>query len=214
MTYDISARHTALYVISLYEKYQTAILLYHNLEHTQTVVTRTNEIAANYSLNKDKIFILSAAAWFHDTGHLFGEARDHEERSVSIMRDYLHTKGVEIEIIDLIEGCILATKVPQSPQSLLEEIICDADIYNLGTEDFFRTDKLLKRESELRNNCALDDWNWDRRTLDLLQNHKYFTPYCHAALEKGRERNIEIMHTLVKINSIRDCATEGSGHSK
>lgn len=202
MTYDILAEHTALYVISLYKKYQTAILLYHNLEHTQTVVTRTNEIAANYSLNEDEIFILLAAAWFHDIGHLFGEALEHEERSVSIMVDYLKTNGLEIKIIDLVKGCILATKVPQNPGSLLEGIICDADIFNLGTEDFFRTDKLLKRELELRNNTSIDDWNWDKQTLELLENHQYFTPYCQAKLEKGRQKNIEIIHALLcKINN-------------
>lgn len=31
------------------------------------------------------------------------------------------------KIIDAIAGCILATKAPQKPKSLLEEIICDAD---------------------------------------------------------------------------------------
>jgi predicted metal-dependent HD superfamily phosphohydrolase len=197
MTYDILAQHTAIYVISLYKKYQTAILLYHNLEHTQTVIARTNEIAANYSLKEEEIFILLAAAWFHDTGHLFGEARDHEERSVSIMRDYLKANGAGVRIIELVKACILATKIPQNPGSLLEEIICDADIYNLGTEDFFRTDKLLKREIELRNNASLDDWNWDKKTLELLENHKYFTRYCQVILEKGRQRNIEIIHALL-----------------
>ena len=203
MIFDILGEHIATYVTGLYTQYQTAILLYHNLGHTQTVVKRTQEIAANYSLNDEDKFTILAAAWFHDTGHLFAEAEHHEARSVSIMRDYLETKGTKIKIIDLIEGCILATKVPQSPKSLLEEIICDADIYNLGIDDFFRTDKLLKRETELRNNTLLDDWEWDKKTLDLLENHKYFTLYCQDTLEKGRQKNIEILHTVLgKISHI------------
>jgi predicted metal-dependent HD superfamily phosphohydrolase len=201
--FDILGEHIATYVTDLYTQYQTAILLYHNLYHTQTVVKRTQEIAANYSFNDEDKFTLLAAAWFHDTGHLFAEAEYHEARSVSVMRDYLETKGIKIKIIDLIEGCILATKVPQSPKSLLEEIICDADIYNLGIDDFFRTDKLLKRETELRNNTLLNDWEWDKKTLDLLENHKYFTLYCQDTLEKGRQKNIEILHTVLgKINHI------------
>ncbi|MEP6949340.1 MAG: HD domain-containing protein [Ginsengibacter sp.] len=197
MTYDILAGDMASYLISLYKQYETAILLYHNLDHTQTVIKRTNEIAANYSLNDEEKFVLLAAAWFHDTGHLFGEAKDHEERSAFIMREYLEAKEVEIKVIDLIGGCIRATKLPQSPGTLLEDIICDADIYNLGTEDFFRTDKLLKREFELRNNTSLDDWSWDEKTSDLLEDHQYFTHYCQATLEKGRQKNIEIIHTLL-----------------
>lgn len=64
----------AIHVIELYKQYQTPVLLYHNLEHTQNVVMRTDEIASNYSLNKTELCILSVAAWFHDTGQLFGEA--------------------------------------------------------------------------------------------------------------------------------------------
>lgn len=52
---------TATYVTELYKKYQTTDLLYHNLEHTETVVSRTDEIAANYSLSDTELFILSAA---------------------------------------------------------------------------------------------------------------------------------------------------------
>ena len=203
MIFDILGKHIATDVAGLYTQYQTAILLYHNLDHTQTVVERTQEIAPNYCLNEEDEFTLLAAAWFHDTGQLFADAEHHEVRSVSVMRDYLEKKGTEIKIIDLIEGCILATKVPQAPKSLLEEIICDADIYNLGIDDFFRTDKLLKRETELRNNILLDDWEWDKKTLDLLENHKYFTLYCQDTLEKGRQKNIEMLHTVLgKINHI------------
>ena len=184
MKFDISGEHIATYVTGLYTQYQTAILLYHNLDHIKTVVERTQEIGANYSLNEEDRFTLLAAAWFHDTGYLFADAAHHEAKSVSVMRAYLEAE-TEIKIIDLIEGCILATKLPQAPKSLLEEIVCDADVYNLGIDDFFRTDKLLKRETELRNNILLDDWEWDKKTLGLLENHKYFTLYCRIRWKKA-----------------------------
>ncbi len=148
----------AMHVITLYKQYQTPFLLYHNLEHTEIVVSRTDKIAANYSLNETELFILSIGAWFHDTGHLFGEAKQHEERSVSIMQNYLETKVMEKKIINAIKGCILTTRLPHHPKSLLEEIICDADTYNLSTEDFFKTDKLLKKEVELRTNTSVENW--------------------------------------------------------
>jgi hypothetical protein len=44
-----------------------------------------------------------------------------------------------------LESCICATKLPQRPKSLLEEIVCDADKYNLGTENFLKSDELLKK---------------------------------------------------------------------
>ena len=35
----------------------------------------------------------------------------------------------------------MATKLPQSPHSLIEQIICDADLFNLGTDMFRETGK-------------------------------------------------------------------------
>lgn len=117
------------YVTSLYQQNEKPALLYHNIAHTEYVVNKTFEIAGNYNLDETEILILCAAAWFHDTGHLFGETKDHEKRSVFIVRDYLQTKEIENKIIDSIDGCIMATKLPHNPTTLLEEIICDADTY-------------------------------------------------------------------------------------
>ena len=185
-------------VISLFNQSQGNILMYHNVEHTKTVVKRTSEIAANYHLSDTELFILSAAAWFHDTGQLIGGTNLHEDRSVILMKKFLQTKGIVKEIMDKIESCICATKLPQNPKSLLEEIVCDADTYNLGTKAFIKTDELLKKEFELRN-MSID--NWEEKTLELLLSHNYFTPYCQALLNKGREKNIDLVRYRVKEKS-------------
>lgn len=186
------------HVISLFDQYQTNDLMFHNLEHTKTVVKRTSEIAAKYPFEEFEIFILLGAAWFHDTGHLDGGTHLHEDRSVIIMRNFLEPKGITKEIIDKIESCICATKIPQRPKSIMEEIICDADTFHLGTEDFLKTDELLKKEFELRN-IPVD--NWEEKTLSLLQSHKYFTPYCQAFLNDGKAENINLVSYLLKENS-------------
>ena len=188
----------SVHVISLFNQYQANDLIYHNLGHTKTVVKRSSEIAANYHLSDTELFILLAAAWFHDTGQLIGGTNLHEDRSVIIMKKFLQTKGIVKEIMDKIESCICATKLPQNPKSLLEEIICDADTYNLGTEAFIKTDELLKKEFELRN-MSID--NWEEKTLELLLSHNYFTPYCQALLNKGREKNIDLVRYRVKEKS-------------
>jgi len=191
------AEKTGIYVKRLFNQYRANDLKYHNLEHTKSVVKRTLEIAANYSLSETELFILSAAAWFHDTGHLVGGTELHEDRSVIIMKSFLALNEVAKDVIDKIEGCICATKIPQQPKSLLEEIICDADTYKLGTKDFLTTNKLLKKECELRG-MPVD--NWDEKTLEFLQSHKYFTSYCQALLNKGREENIDLARSLLKEN--------------
>ncbi len=183
------------YVTDLFHQYPMNDLVYHNLNHTKTVVKRALEIAADYPFGETELFTLTASAWFHDTGHLVGGAKLHEDRSVAIMQKFLESKGVTKEIIDEIESCICATKLPQQPKSLIEKIVCDADTYNLGTKEFIQTDKLLKKECKLRN-MPVD--NWEEKTLNLLESHKYFTSHCQSLLNKGRETNIDLVQSHLK----------------
>ena len=176
------------YVESLFHIYNKPYLLYHNLDHRLQVVRHTEEIAGHYPLDANSLFSVVAAAWFHDTGHLKGEPEGHEERSVQIMKGYLSGKGISEEIITEISLCILATKMPVVASTLLEQIICDADTYHLGTEDFLHLDKLVWQELELRLNKAVN--SKVQRSLLLLENHHFFTRYCQQLLSAGKDRNI------------------------
>jgi len=178
------------YIRKLFNKHKVDHLLYHNFAHTKFVVEITKEIAAIYSLEEPDFFIVSASAWYHDSGHLNGDLKLHEDRSVSIMKSYFKGKEVDDLVIDKIESCICATKLAQNPKSLLEKFLCDADTFNLGTKDFNRTDQLLKKELKQRN-VSIDDWM--EKTLKLLLTHKYFTSYCRKELKRGKEENIGLL---------------------
>ena len=183
------------YVKNLFNQYPASDLVYHNLKHTEKVVENAAKIAGTFSLCESEMFILVAAAWFHDTGHLFGTQQLHEDHSVQIMKNMLKEQNIDKKLIDEIEKCICATKFPHKPKSLLEEIICDADTYNLGTEDFLITDDSLKKELELRSTPTK---NWEENTLDFLISHKYFTPYCRELLNRGKEENIDLVRYLLQ----------------
>ena len=45
-----------------------------------------------------------------------------------------------------IEECILATKGGAKPTNLLQQILVDADTYNLGTKEFETTNKQVYKE--------------------------------------------------------------------
>src|SRR5689334_17985644 len=125
-------KKTEEYVTGLFEKMHNPNLVYHNLQHTKKVVERTNEIAAHYHVNEKEMLILFIAAWFHDIGHLFTNAANHEQESVAIMKGFMKERDDDAEIIHEAEGCIMATKLPRRPSNLLQEIICDADTYHFG----------------------------------------------------------------------------------
>src|ERR1700761_1986873 len=179
-------KHVAELVTKLYNSSDLPHYPYHNLDHTLGVVERAREIAAHYKTDATDSFVLVIAAWFHDVGHLYGPMPGHEERGVTIMRK--HMTELQEELLTAIASCIMATKLPARPTTLLHKIICDADTYHLGTPLFLQTDPRVQKEVELRTGRSIP--NWLQRTLDLLQNHQFFTDYCVALLAEGKAKNI------------------------
>jgi predicted metal-dependent HD superfamily phosphohydrolase len=184
-------KNVAAFVTSLYEENPRPSLLYHNLVHTKNVVQRAEEIAAHYQLSESETMAIYIAAWFHDTGNVFAEADKHEEKSVELMKDFMHKEGIVNEtVLTDIANCILATKMPQSPKNLMEEILCDADTYHFGTKDFKKTNKLLRKEYALRGyDKIVRDWRVN--TVKILETHHFYTSYCRALLSSRKEQNIE-----------------------
>src|ERR1700761_340034 len=130
------------YVLAFYEEHDTSKLTFHNQTHTENVVLAATRIAKHYALGDKDQFIVLAATWFHDLGYVIN-ITGHEEQSATIAEEFLEEHKVGHGTIKSIKGCILATKMPQSPENLLEQIVCDSDLFHLGTEDFFNEDKLL-----------------------------------------------------------------------
>ena len=186
------------YVVDLFTRLASTYLVYHNLSHTERVVVHAMEIADHYGLNEKDRFILSVAAWFHDTGHLITDIPLHEQASVRLMRSFFVDRDVDEALIDTISECIMATKWPTAPKTLLEEIICDADTYHFGTKEFEITDELVKKEFQLRTHKNYAHWCDD--TLMLLKNHHFFTSYCRDKLDKGKKANIAYMEAKIRSN--------------
>ncbi|MCE7039366.1 Pycsar system effector family protein [Dyadobacter sp. CY312] len=173
-------------------------LTYHNLAHTESVVANATRIADFYQLDEKDTFIVSAAAWFHDTGYNSGEARGHEQRGAELAAEFLTEDGIPAEIISQVKGCILATVVPQKPRNLLEEIVCDADLFHFGTKEFAERNKLMRKEAEQRCDKKIDKAVWRESTIELLENHTFKTAYCRELLDKQKSKN------LAKLKAKRD----------
>lgn len=180
----------AYYVKGLFQTYQQPFLLYHNIDHTESVVEHTVEIAAQYNLAIHDMNVLQVAAWFHDTGHLFADLSIHEEKSVALMRDFMEMHAFDEAFINEIAGCILATRMPHEPKGLLQEIICDADTYHFGTQAFKRTNQIIHKEYKLRQ-LPIKTIDWERNTVEMLERHHFFTPYCQVKLADGKQRNLD-----------------------
>jgi predicted metal-dependent HD superfamily phosphohydrolase len=184
---NILQQKAAEYVIKEYESPDAPVYPYHNLQHTRDVVFHAEEMANHYRLNATDRFIVTTAAWFHDIGHLYGEMKGHEERGAGVMEQWLERPAPELS--PSIRNCILATKMPSHPANLLQQIICDADTYHLGTDHFRQSDPLVRKEMTLRFG-AMPAAIWKQKTLAFLRQHTFFTDYCQALLDKKKQENI------------------------
>lgn len=68
----------------------------------------------------------------------------------------------------------MATKIPQQPHNLLEQIICDADLDYLGRDDFYKIGETLRKEF-LHYSIVNSDEEWETLQIKFLQNHHYHT---------------------------------------
>ncbi|GAB3925423.1 Pycsar system effector family protein [Mucilaginibacter myungsuensis] len=178
------------YVLGYFNTHHDDDLVYHDLAHTKDVVAITTRMANHYQLNDEDFFVLLSAAWFHDTGYFVNRA-EHEDQSAVIADDFLKGKQVPQAILDKVKGCIIATKMPQKPEGLLQQIICDADLFHLGMSDFKSKSKTLRREFELFKHADIDKDRWREKNIELLGGHRYFTDYAQLQLTDQQEKNLQ-----------------------
>src|SRR3954451_9239549 len=160
MDHNIIYKKAEAFVLELFGQCNDAKLIYHNLQHTQKVVSRAKEIAAHYNLIETDMLIVYLSAWFHDTGYIHAEPAVHEEKSIEIMRNFMKEFPEEGDLVISIEECILATKPGAKPGNLLQQIMVDADTYNLGTKEFNTTNYQVYKEYAIHNGyMSMQDWN-------------------------------------------------------
>ena len=181
------------YVTDIYTHQLKPEFVFHNLEHTEDVVEACSYMADYYKLNDDDRFVLMLAAWFHDTGYSKGEAAGHEEESIKIASQFLYQHAVEPVIVQRISSAIQATRMPQSPISQIEKILCDADLYHLATDDFKPRNQLLKQERESLVEHKISKKDWRKNNIKFLESHKYFTEYGQEFLEAKKLENLSLI---------------------
>jgi predicted metal-dependent HD superfamily phosphohydrolase len=156
---------------------------FHTLQHTQEVLAGCETMADYYHLDDEDRFALMLSAWFHDTGYSGGQAMGHENLSVELATKFLTEHRVHQNVINKVVGCINATRLPQNPTSLIEQIICDADLFHLGTSDFKEKNKLLREELNDFGRLELSKKDWRKKNIEFLTRHKYFTSYAKEHLD-------------------------------
>jgi predicted metal-dependent HD superfamily phosphohydrolase len=163
---------------------------FHNMDHTYDVVKACEMMVNEVEVNDTEKLCLFLAAWFHDTGYANGSYQ-HEESSQKIAASFLTGKGIDNEIINMVNACIMATKMPQSPANTIEQILCDADLFHLGTENFTEKTKLLRQEINNLQDRELDKKEWRQMNVEFLERHRYFTDFAKENLEPVKQQHLQ-----------------------
>lgn len=167
-------------------------LTYHSAGHTKDVLRQAIRIAEEESVTDEKeLFILKVAALYHDTGFLETYA-NHEVRSCEIFLKDAARYGFNGRDCDLVTQLIMVTKIPQQPKTLLERILCDADLDYLGRDDFEEIGDKLRREF-LVFGIVSNDSEWDRLQLKFLGNHQYHTASSRRDREPVKQHNLSAL---------------------
>jgi predicted metal-dependent HD superfamily phosphohydrolase len=190
------------HVTDLFTTNKKPKLFYHSLAHTQETVKKAEEIAAHYKLTEKEMMAVYIAAWFHDTGRIFTGPEHHEEKSIELMKLFMQQNCPDEELIKTVEGCILATKWSSNPSILLQQIVSDADTYHLGTKEFKKTNKQVRKEISMEK--AISKTEYDIKTLEFLEKHKYYTSYCIELLSKGKQENIDRLRRKIAENAVKE----------
>lgn len=184
------------YVLKRLENELPPRLIYHTLAHTQEeVVPAVEQLAAAEGVNGEDLLLLRTAAYFHDLGYI-RDSQPHEYNSIQIAKEVLPGFGYSEAQIATIEGIILATKLPQSPHNLLEEIMADADLDGLGCDNFLERGLNLRAEQE-RAGRRVSDREWYLNQIHFLEDHHYWTRTARLWREPRKQENIRMLKGLL-----------------
>lgn len=169
-------------------------LSYHGIHHTMDVLKTVNFYIRMNKLPLKQAQLLRIAALYHDIGFI-ETYKEHEKIGVGILKRHMTEFDCDMKDFKILEGLIMATKVPQNPRTKLEKILCDADLFYLGGNDYYTISATLFKE--LKNFKVIsNEQEWNRIQVSFLTKHNYHTPYAKKHLREGKNRRIEEISKL------------------
>ena len=198
---------TSKFVFELYKEKLSPGYIYHNYNHTHETVQSAEEIGKACDLPKKDMEDLLIAAWLHDIGVIHGY-ENHEAKSVKIATDFLQKNAVDEKRIDRINRAIMSTQYPHSPENLMEEILCDADLVHLGKKSYRDKSDLLRAEREYILGEPMSEDDWLEYEINFLTNHVYHTRYANEEYAGRKLKNIAELKGILEKGSRKNLIDE------
>ena len=185
-------KSAARHAIQQLEQKLSIVYTYHSLKHTRDeVVGMTERLAILEGINGEDRILMVTGAYFHDIGFTL-QRNNHEMVGAQYANNVLPQFGYSPEQIKVVEGIILATRIPQMPQNLLEEIVADADLDSLGRVDFWNRSLALRTEMAMLG-FYFTDQEWCERQRGFLRQHHYFTASARRLRDDQKQNNLNFL---------------------
>src|SRR5215471_5937103 len=164
---------------------------YHNAQHTNDVISVTEKLAKAENINGSELELLKAAALFHDAGFL-NDHIEHEKLSCDLAKEYLTGFDYNNDEIERICSLIMATRLPQAPSNIMQEIICDADLHYIGTDQYFSISENLYKEY-LKLGVVKNRTEWRKKQIQFFNSHRFFTNSAIKEYTVKKQENLRLL---------------------
>lgn len=175
-------------ILNLLDEQLPSDLAYHGTHHTLDVLDVCNGYIQRGGIDEKSALLLRTGVLFHDFG--FTRSFDDHERNGVVLADKVLPKfGFSREDVKTVEGLIMATKIPQKPETELEKIICDADLDYLGRDDYYPISDKLFRELKSLGKIETEE-QWKALQIGFLEAHNYHTKFAIENRQPKKEKRI------------------------
>lgn len=168
-------------------------LVYHAYPHSQDVFEEAIRFAVIGGLTSREIELVAIAAAFHDAGFITTPVAN-EPIAAELAATEMRKGGYSAEECGLVRQMILDTAListlrglVQSPSTPLSGYLLDADLSNLGRDDFFQKGDLQRQETNI------EEVTFWKTALSLIQAHSWITPVARAMRDTRQRRNIALL---------------------
>ncbi len=140
------------------------------------VLNVCNQYIRRFNLGEEDRIMLKIGATVHDMGFL-KSPQNHEEIGADMAEVLMKDRGMSQKRIDVMRGLVMATKIPQSPKTELEMIICDSDLDYLGRDDYPEISQRLFDELQFMGIIKTEE-EWKNLQINFLKSHAFHTPFA------------------------------------
>ena len=186
------------YIVNRLQKELSPNLYFHSLDHSLDVLHSACRLNCMEELDDTNSVLIETAAIYHDSGMIITYL-DHETASAQLARNILPEFEYSPQEIEIVESLIMVTTMPQTANTILEKVICDADLDALGREDFFITSFQLQLEWKLYGIMNTTLAEWIKFEIDFMDKHRYFTSSAIKLRDVQKQKNIKAFKDLLKI---------------